>query len=186
MKGKTMQTSKRVGLIKRVAVVFGAFALCSAAHAEYVQCETPFTAGAPFKSLMQHGANVGSSLDSTKFVWGTDLNVNTLSLPSAGTVSIKLQDFAWPEALETMTLLVTDLHGIWERLDGSGSLTVDVTGATKLFTAVFARSSADSLGLYNLNASFTPVPLPAAAWLLLSGLGGLGLFRRKAVAMKEG
>jgi len=31
---------------------------------------------------------------------------------------------------------------------------------------------------YNIT-SLTPVPLPAAAWLMLSGLGGLGLVGRK-------
>jgi hypothetical protein len=58
----------------------------------------------------------------------------------------------------------------------------DQCGVT--FGAAGLEVGPDSKGLdYNafltFNAGVTPVPLPAAAWLLLSGLGGIAAFRRK-------
>lgn len=166
-----------------VVAVLGALTLSMNVHAEHIKSDSPFDGGIPFESLVP--GNSGESFSSTQFVWGNALNINALSLSGAGTVTVNLTDLGFPTALDTLKLLVTDLDGIWQSLDGTGSLLIDVSGPTKLFAAVFARSTGDSLGLYNINASFAPVPLPAAAWLLLSGLGGLGLFRRKGLTTSD-
>jgi hypothetical protein len=177
MKGNRIKRSKVFGCI---AVLAGALSLSATAHAEYVNMESPFDQGAPLQSLLQGSTPGGTSIRTTQLVWGTSLAVNSLSLPSAGVLSIKLTDIKWTETLDSLSLLVTDLDNLWTRLDGAGNLLVNVSGPTQLFAAVFARSAQGNVGVYHLQASFSPVPLPAAGWLLLSGLGALGALRRKA------
>lgn len=169
---------RRAARFAALAAALFAAAAFAPAQAEHVQGETPFFAGVPLESLAS-GAPA-QSINSTRLVWGTSLSVDALSLGSAGRLSVRLADIEWPEALQSMSLLVTDLDGLWQKLEGPGALTIDLSGPAKLFVAVFARSDGkNSPGLYQLRADFSPVPLPAALWLLLSGVGGLAAFRRK-------
>ena len=43
----------------------------------------------------------------------------------------------------------------------------------------FKSVTGGEIGSPGIDTAVTPVPLPASALLLLSGLGGAGLFRRK-------
>lgn len=151
------------------------------AQAEHVKAETPWYSGVPLESLA--GGVISSAINSTQLVWGTSLSVNALAATSRGQVTVRLADIGWPQQLDSLSLLVTDLNGLWHKVDGgtgANGLTFDLNGPANLFVAVFAKSQSKwDPGLYNLQASFSPVPLPAAAWLLLSGLGGLAAFRRK-------
>lgn len=62
--------------------------------------------------------------------------------------------------------------GVWS-VDENGDFTSDHT-----YWAGFKEGTADGIRFETLTAP-APVPLPATAWMLVAGLGGLGLMRRR-------
>lgn len=172
---------KKIGLLARMAACIGLSCLALTARAEYVQCETPYSQGISLQSIARPAQ--GGLPNLTQLVWGSSLTVTSFNLSSAGQLSLDLKSIDWPNPLTELTLLVTDMNDVWERLDvssGVNNLLVNVGAPGQFFAAVFARTVDSSTpGLYHLDASFAPVPLPAAAWLLLSGLGGLAVTMRR-------
>ena len=172
---------KVLQLLVAASMLAGALSTSGVARAEQVPAQTPFLEGLP-TSQLHGGSSQGSLFGRPVVVWGTSLSVDSLSLSGAGTLSIKLSDLNFPQPLDALSLLVTDLDGIAQRLDGAGNLSLELTGPARLFVAVYARSEDRFMpGLFALTSSFAPsaVPLTASAWLLLSALGGLGVFRRR-------
>lgn len=79
------------------------------------------------------------------------------------------------DLLDTAGADIDDLgiEGFWQ------TLTADLTGFTFATLAFELDANAGPEALYVDNVQFSAVPVPAAAWLLLSGLAALGAGRRR-------
>lgn len=117
----------------------------------------------------------------------TDLQVRVVALPSAADAAsanafVNLSANAATLLGSTSTGLVVQPGDSWQSLTiGSTDITATLPATLAAGTYVLqVRGEAASAGAsYSGSAVFTPVPLPAAAWLLLSGIGGLGAWARK-------
>jgi hypothetical protein len=139
----------------------------------------------------QAGMGYGNQLESqtlyeaTTFVRGSALTYTTLQIETAGTLLVKLVDLTWPQAFESLSFTLANAAGVLGTAEGSGLMTFQLAGPVTLFAGVYADAAGlKDKGLYHLAIDFAPsvVPLPAAVWLLLSGLGGLAMARRRRAA----
>ena len=138
-----------------------------------------------------HADTVGTKVyESTTLVTHSQIDLQTLSLNGAGTVTVKFADLQWPDLLGSLSFTLFDVtHTIGTfSLDSSklttGSGVFHVDSAGTYYASIFAAPGAGkSGGLYNAQVYFSsaapPVPLPAAGWLLLSGIAGIVAFRPK-------
>jgi hypothetical protein len=125
-------------------------------------------------------------LATSPVVQGSLASATPFSVPGAGTVTAILTDLDWPTKLASLTFAATTPTSVLASLPGAGQVSFTTSGAgvySAVVGAVASPSGLLDLGWYSLTIGFAPaVPLPASAWLLLSGLGALAvtLHRRHA------
>jgi hypothetical protein len=125
--------------------------------------------------------------ESTTLVTQSQIDLQTLNLTGAGTVSIKLTDLKWPDLLGALSFTLFDAthvigsYALEPAIVGSNAFNVNTAGT--YYASIYASPTAGkSGGLYNAQIYFqatAPVPLPAAGWLLFTGLAGLAAIRPK-------
>lgn len=121
--------------------------------------------------------------DGSAFMQGTQSFQQTFNLISAGTLTVTLTNQTWPTQLANLSLLLSTASGPVGPSMGAGTESFQVGAG--LITAQWFGTAQGPLdtGVYSLAIQFAPsmapVPLPASAVLLLSGLGLLLLQRRR-------
>jgi hypothetical protein len=143
-----------------------------------------------------HADTVGdtSLLQQTTFVFSQQTNLYSFDAPGAGTLSVTLQDWAFPTALQQLTASIMFQDQSWSLTPQQGSpnpewvLNLPIASGGLFDAFVAAEAGATNYGMqfgaYSMNIDFQPastVPLPPAIDLLLGGMGLLGavtLFER--------
>lgn len=64
-------------------------------------------------------------------------------------------------------------------LSGLGVVSTDISFLFEYFSVHNSQASTAAIDNVVLNGELTAVPVPAAAWLMLSGLAGMGLLSRR-------
>lgn len=135
--------------------------------------------------------------DSSVLVTSANVNVQKLDIGSAGTLTVELKDMKFPDFMNTLSFNLTSATKVIEPthvLDSSAAVrdqswSIQLSGPATLYAAIFAKPQDKSVtnpfaaGMYYAKISFVsataPVPLPAAFWLLISGISGLIAVRPK-------
>lgn len=111
--------------------------------------------------------------------------VNSFSIAQAGTYTVKLADFVFPESFQAIGLSITSFVDDQLSLGsivGPGSFNFNASSPGTYYASVFGQAgSTFGLGLYGVQVTeFGPaaVPLPSAVLFLLSGLAVFAAFGR--------
>jgi hypothetical protein len=124
-------------------------------------------------------------LSQSTLVINQQSDVYDFTAPGPGTLTVQLEDLTWPDPLSSLMFSLDSARSVLGWVASAGELTLSMAHGGSYFVDVTGvAGGALDLGLYSLQVDWTPVPLPAALVLMLSGLGILGGARLVGCAMK--
>lgn len=123
-------------------------------------------------------------LQQTTLVFSQQTNLYAFDAPGAGTLSITLKDWGFPQSLQQLTASILSQDQVLGSLNPPKSsdwqleLPIANGGLFDAFVAAQAGGQGLQFGAYSMSITFqpatSPVPLPPAVDLLLGGMGLLG------------
>ncbi len=164
------------GMLSRVMMVIAVtFGMANAAQADVFDPSRPpvsmYAIVQPPVVLLPGGRN---AVARTEMITGTDSIVLPFVVPggfTGGRVSVTLTDLGWPGLFSSLSFAASTSTSLLAQLAAPGSATFNIDGTGTYFATVYGVADPNfGSGLYSLNLSYSPVPIPAAGWLLLSGL----------------
>ncbi len=159
-----------------VCAVLGAATLWAAGTPAFADTFDPGRPSASLLSAVQPSVmlNPDVTVSRTEQITGTDSIVLPFVIAGgmpAGMVTVTLQDLGWPGLFSSLSFAASTSTSLLAQLAEPGRMSFSVNGAGNYFATVYGVADPNfGSGLYSLNLKYSPVPLPAAAWLLLSGL----------------
>jgi len=145
----------------------------------------PMLAATALVLLAATSAQADTVMAKSGLITGTEALDFSFQVPGPGTIDLLLSDLDWPTPLSGLDISATSPTAVFGSMTRSGDLSFKVSTAGTYYAHLIgeAQGSLD-IGAYSLKVSYTSaVPLPASLWMLLGGLGLLGVALRHRAAL---
>ncbi len=126
----------------------------------------------------------GSGYETVNFFMGTTYESRKFNVLEAGTYQLSIADLVFPNPLAELGVAITTAQNKLSEIFGSGSTLLELSAGTHYLNYFAQAQDYNDLGLFGMTlrlhgSGVSQVPVPAAAWLLGTGLIALAGFTRK-------